>query len=479
MQVAGGTNKTPLVSESTRLRREDRLIDKWGKALLATTVLAWAVGFFTDFTYGLSIIAIGGFIAVFYGLKNPAIGLLAIGILCTIDAVARVFLSLGGLFRYNTLNFFLIAVAAANVFRLLQSRFIFVKILMVFVVLLIVQLMYSTDLDDGSQQVFAVSSFLGLVVLVARAPMRVKVWEWFGLIGGVVGALGAGLYFLQGTVKMNYNAFAYFPLTALFCTCLSFVAVGRRSRIRGYLLLLTVFNSAWVFLSSSRGSTLVAMCCLLFLTLQLRKVSYMVTVAIAILIVGSVISARFSASEEESLGRFEKLFDSESRDLGNRTSGRSDLFQGGWDMFRESPFLGIGTGSFSLRWADVSARENLGYKPGMAASAHSGWLKVLVENGIFGFALFLAFVFSFAVVGWNRRRSGVFPIGVLVTCVFTVALLTTEFQGKGLWLLAAAAPSILYRGFPFETKPSPRRVSSQNKPFAHTGSGGFRSVTTR
>lgn len=450
---------------AARIQADDRMIAKWGRALIVMTLAAWAIGAVTNFTNGLTIITAGGLVAAVFGLRNPAIGLLGLGILCTTDAVARNFVTLGGLFRFNTLNYFLLAVAALNFGRLLQLKYVSVKILMAFTILMGLQLFYSRDFDGGLQYVFAVGSAFGLIAVANRAPNRVVMWEWFGLLCGVVGAVGTGLYFVQGTLKLNYNALAYFPLTALFCTCLSFVAVGRYSKTRLLLLLLSVLNAAWVFLTTSRGGTIVALSCLLLLTLQLRRPSYIFAAIVAVLAVGAFISIRFSESEEASIGRFERLFDAENRGLSDRTSGRSDLFAAGWQMFQENPYLGAGTGSFPQLWLELSLRESFEYMRGRVATAHSGWLMVLVENGIFGFMLFFAFVYSFAVVGWGRRRLGVFPIGLLVTVVLSVALLTTEFNGKGLWFLAAVAVSILHKGFPDPGGPAPRPALSRRRPF--------------
>ena len=59
-----------------------------------------------------------------------------------------------------------------------------------------------------------------------------------------------------------------------------------------------------------------------------------------------------------------------------------------------------------------------------------------------GFLLQAAFVASFAATGWRARGSSR-SLGLLVTVVLSVAFLTTEFQGKGLWFLAAGMLTVL------------------------------------
>jgi len=154
--------------------------------------------------------------------------------------------------------------------------------------------------------------------------------------------------------------------------------------------------------------------------------------------------SQFVGEESWAIHRFDKLLNSDLP-MANRTSGRSDLALGGWYMFQQHPF-GVGTGGFGYSWISLNRREGLsGFRQGEFTPAHSGWIKVLAENGVPGILVFTAFVFSFAVVGWRKRWAGVFPLGLLVTASLCVAFLADEFQGKGLWLLVAAVMTILRR----------------------------------
>ena len=131
--------------------------------------------------------------------------------------------------------------------------------------------------------------------------------------------------------------------------------------------------------------------------------------------------------------------------MSSRTSGRSDLALGGWYIFQEHP-LGVGTGGFGDAWSTLNRREGLSdFREGARTAAHSAWIRVLAENGIPGILALFGFVFSFAVIGWRRRSSGAFPLGLLVTFTLAVAFLAHEFQGKGLWFLVAGAMTLLRR----------------------------------
>jgi O-antigen ligase len=114
-------------------------------------------------------------------------------------------------------------------------------------------------------------------------------------------------------------------------------------------------------------------------------------------------------------------------------------------MFRQNP-LGIGTGSYARAFRDLGVVEGMtNNNLGKEKPAHSGWLKVLVENGIAGVLLLAAYVGSFAFVGWRSGNRNLFVLGCLVTIAFSVAFISSEFQGKGLWFLAAGVTTLLHR----------------------------------
>ena len=68
---------------------------------------------------------------------------------------------------------------------------------------------------------------------------------------------------------------------------------------------------------------------------------------------------------------------------------------------------------------------------------------MLAENGFLGFIVLMVFAFSFAVIGWKKRRAGLFSVGLFVTSVLLVAWVSTEFASKGIWFLTAGATVLL------------------------------------
>jgi O-antigen ligase len=222
-----------------------------------------------------------------------------------------------------------------------------------------------------------------------------------------------------------------------------FLGPVRPQRYR-LLVSLALLNAGWVFLSGSRGSALISGACLLFILIRLRpSKGVLVTVAVATLTAVAAVN-QFEALESRAAFRVTKLFDTDYSGS-DRTSGRSDLARGGWQMFLEHP-LGIGTGGFPHGWALFSNRSRAWAFGGAHKEAHSAWIKVLVENGVPGICLFAAFVLSFAFVGWTRRTGGQLLSGVFVTGLLSMAFVVDEFQGKGLWFLAGAGMVCLGAG---------------------------------
>ncbi len=106
-------------------------------------------------------------------------------------------------------------------------------------------------------------------------------------------------------------------------------------------------------------------------------------------------------------------------------------------MFKEQPF-GVGTGGYSSHFPEISTDLGMDLA-GKKVQAHSGWIKVFAENGFPGILLMAGYVFSFAIAGIRKRRQGLLIFGILVTASLMVPFISTEFHGKGIWLLASAA----------------------------------------
>lgn len=412
----------------------------------------------------IDLMTFGGLAALLWGFKKPDIGILALAFLCTIDVLSRVIVFGRGLLPWHTFNYVLILMSFAFFRDLLRTRSIPAGIMAAFVAVLAGWLLLSTGeaYDAGQSTILSVACYFGVMAGFARMRAVDRMWFYQALMTGIAAAFVGVLYYLRmDTIPViNYNAWAYVPLMGILGSVLGFHQAGRWKNGQLILLALSSVNLLWVFLSTSRGTLLVAVICMLYLFLGMRKAVHRVS-AIGILVVAAVLAGMLFGDEQEStINRITALFDPE-RDVANRTSGRSDLAAGAWIMFKENP-LGLGTGSFSQAWKRLGYDE-AGSQYGTRRAAHSAWLSTLAENGVTGMLLQSAFALSFALVGFTRREKHLRALGVLVAVILTVAWLTTEFQGKGLWYLAAGTAVL------FSQAPGGPRRRHGTPPTAMTG----------
>jgi O-antigen ligase len=407
-------------------------------------VAGWIAGLVVGFVPALTALLVLSLAACVAGLRRPALGFLAVAAVCTMDSIGAGVVFTGGLWRFNTFNYWLVLVLLVFRTPLLQLRDMHSVTLKALIVLTTVQLVITPDINSGVQEVMEFAVVFAMVAYVARAANEPDIWFWLGLTCGCTGAGAGAVFYRQLSLDMvNANYWAFCPLTGMFGVCLGFRSALGDLRRQLVLLGLALVNFGWVVLSGSRGTLLVGVCCLVFLIVELRSLTrQVVAVCVGALAAATFISL-FPDLVDNSVHRVEFLL----RDGGsarNRTSGRSDLVAGGLEMFAKHP-LGIGTGGFSSMWATLNSVEGRRdfHRVGLRVVAHSGWIRILVENGVLGGLLLAAYASSFAVAGWRQRRAKLLPLGVLVSISFATALLSFEPNQKGLWFLSAAATVLL------------------------------------
>ena len=437
----------PESSGTVAVRPREREAVFWGYSLLVTLVIFSAAALQLGFVWWLGALTIAGFAGAVVGLQRPALGLMAISLLCTLDSVMRHFLLDAGVqyLRFNTLNYWLLVVMVAHQGLLRRLRDGQSRLIIVFVAFLTFELVFSERWSRGAQHVLGIGTLFGILVYFVRAASSRRAFYWQGVISGMTGALGGLIYLIQmdQLPKLNHNVYALFPETAIFAACLS-VGFADNKREEFAVVTIAAINLVWVFLSGSRGGLLIGATALLFILTALRgsvkKVTYVaVATALALLV-----SAWFTTRQTAAMERFEKLWSPEETSDG-RTSGRTSLALGGWHIFLDHP-LGVGTGGSELAWAKLGYVEGISnLKAGEEFSLHSGWIKVLAENGLPGILFFGAFVASFALVGWWSGDTFLRLLGGAVTLILVVAFLSTEFQGKAFWFLTAGAVTLLNR----------------------------------
>ena len=433
------THNTTAVSTRVKASRP-RFIEKhepaslsevWGKRLIALQVVLWPVTLLAGFDAVLLVLNLAGLILAVTGLRWRGVGLLGVALLCTLDALTRNFLATGGLWRWNTLNYWLVLVILINITSVLKFNDVHTRLLQALLVLMVLMLSISLIFNTGVQDVLNIATSFGIIVYFMLVLREKHALYWMGLVCGMAGFLGGAMYYLQieSLRYVNPNSWAQFPLTALFAICLAMPSAVKEKKGRLIFLFLAVVNLVWIFLSGSRGSLLTAFVCMLYLVVMLRSFTWR-TLFIGIGLVSLYLLSNFLLDQQlTAIHRFEKMFN-QSYTLAERTSGRSELIETGIKIFQEQP-LGIGTGSFRF------GAGYLNILGGQSQPAHSAWIKVLAENGILGFLLLTGWVISFLIVGMRSNDDDRKAIGILTTIVLAVSFISKEFQGKDLWFLVA------------------------------------------
>lgn len=406
-----------------------------GILMLALLAAAPAIGL----RRSLMLIGLAALVLAVAGLRHPRLGLFGVGILCAVDPMMQSFVLTGGLLRWNTFNYFLLLVAALFIPSLVRRRGAPMRLLQATLLLLVLELMVSHDRPRGMQDLLGITAILGILTYVGRPGLRRADWYWLAIVVGAISAVGGAIFFRQqaSLPEINPNAWAVFPVSAVLLCCLAVPFAAGHRHGTALLAVLTGVSCAWVFLSGSRGNMLVALTGVAYLFISLRTFGRRLTLAgIGALIVLAA-AVQFSDLQARAVTRVSVLF-SHDATLNDRTSHRSELVLAGWYLFLDHP-LGVGTGGFTNAW------ERLGRRDGLAAvdnyrrmSAHAGWIKVLAENGAPGALLLAGFASSFALVGLRSRRRRPFLLGCLVSAVIGISLISTEYQNKALWFLAAA-----------------------------------------
>lgn len=443
---------------------EQKLTAFVARLFIILSLVVWGASFFLDFENCVILLMFIGLSAAALGYFLPPIGLIGIGFLCTLDAIAQSLVLTGGLLRYNTVNYMLVGIMLISIPLLLKFHDLSTRLLEIFLILLGLELILSPNISQGIQDMLNIVSMFGLVVYLTRAINDEDAYFWMGIVNGVLAGAGTAVIYLQfeQLPYLNPNVWTFFPMTALFSLCIAFPFALKRKNGTLWILVLSTINFIWIFLSGSRGNLLISMCCLLYLFFSAKKGSLRITMIILGLVGVLGMAAFFLEEQSYTVERILLTFDS-SQSVESRTSHRSVIAKAGWILFTENP-MGVGTGGFSQAVATVDLLA------GSKRPAHAAWVKVLAENGFLGAILLFLFVISFTIVGWiKRKQPGLLVMGLFVSASFGVAFISKEYQGKSMWLLGAAAIVFMHKdtvkGFltPQKTLTASKRFSRKLK----------------
>jgi hypothetical protein len=448
----------------------------WGLRALAAVLVGLAGCAAIGTPAALSLMTVAAVGALLIGARHPTAAALAMTCVVVLDGHAADFLQpalarvTGGLWRYNTIGFAFVVLAVMGARTALSRPDPHTRLALALAAFMALSLAWSPDRLRGAQLVLDVVPFFGMVCLFARIADDPEAWYWMGIVGGTLAA-GAGLAYLMTLSQIphtNPNVSVFVPIAGLVAVCLAF-AGGARSPAQQYALAgLAIINGLWAFLSTSRGGLLTAALCLAFIAFQIRSRRRRGVILAGTVVLGVVVTSFFAPLQQTAVQRLSLLFDPTAA-ARTRTSGRSDLALGSWEIFTQHPF-GVGTGGFEPTWATLGSvgGQRQFMRSGQQFAAHAGWMRVLAENGFIGFGMLGVFVASFAVAGIRRGGRTARNLGLLAAGGLGVSLVTTEFHLKGLFFLAAGAAAALH-AMPLDLDAAPARVRRRLSLVGHGG----------
>jgi O-antigen ligase len=235
--------------------------------------------------------------------------------------------------------------------------------------------------------------------------------------------------------------------------CLLIEARGLMSWVYRLQLVLAVTT---ILLTASRGAAVSAVAALTIVPLTQNSLTTRQKIAVcltlALLILGGLMFV-----PETSWHRLATVTDEFQH---GTMTGRTVIWQAGWEIFREHPYFGIGSNAFRTVVSRVLAMPiRLDDPVSPAPPAHNTFLSVLVEQGIVGFAVFSAML---GVLALSLRTMPNLLRKQWAVClaVWTVGVssLTWEMR-KPSWLLfgllIAQAGSLFRERAPSVSTPSP------------------------
>jgi O-antigen ligase len=289
--------------------------------------------------------------------------------------------------------------------------------------------------------IVAVAFIVGAVISVA-----------FGLASGGLSAsaeatgevTAQGGRFTGGGGDPNVQAAGY--LVAMFL-CAGCWSLTRRRLARVGLVLAFVIVTVGFFATQSRGGLLaLGVTAIAGLVLLPRQRKRLLGLAAAAGVGLAVVTAANPSALERMV------------DFGGGSSGRDDLWQVAWTIFKQHHWVGIGLDNFetvephySLNSGTLNRVELISEHPHLV---HNTYLQLLTETGVVGFALFMIVIVACLRASWVAAREfdliGREGYGDLARAALMaeIAMLTTQvFISDGfdwrLWILLGLGPVML------------------------------------
>ena len=164
--------------------------------------------------------------------------------------------------------------------------------------------------------------------------------------------------------------------------------------VLAFLFLISLINTG------SRNGAVAFFCCMLFYIMLLKREKIISTLSIlflSLMMVGVSIAAFMVSPPSVQVMVTERFDYTTSKDVNTYSSGRSELWKNGWELFLESPLWGHGRHTFE-KLSELRRFRVHG-------AAHNEYLKYLVETGIIGLIVFLLIFYKIFQNVWRALEA--------------------------------------------------------------------------
>ncbi|WP_175562049.1 O-antigen ligase family protein [Anaerocolumna xylanovorans] len=240
--------------------------------------------------------------------------------------------------------------------------------------------------------VHVTATFFFFIVPKAYSLTMVKIWG-----SHVIGTLDGTEGYRAG-LSSHYSTNGVFcSIPFLICGGLFFMGNVKRKQKKQLLVIMAVSIVA-VLLTTKRAHLIFSILTLAicyYLGVSGQKINKVIKMLGTAVILGGLflILMRVFPVLYETFNRF-----SESDDI---STGRFDMWNLAWGLFKEHPIIGIGWG----RYVHIMAGP-LGINPDFATSVHNVYLQLLCEIGLVGFVIFLYAMLSCYIKTIQCLKSG-------------------------------------------------------------------------
>lgn len=284
--------------------------------------------------------------------------------------------------------------------------------------------------------------FLLALFLISFSQLETKKYAWFALLGAmIITLIVSSFYFLgipiSGKATSNAPAFKTYITQSIMMvfaayTLILFAFLNQEYRYPAlFLAMLALFDT--LFLSFGRTGYILFFILMLLLLWQLFKIKGLISGMVLAIIVAVGLYHLSPTLQKRLIAGFNDVEKYEQGHPENTSLGmRLEYYKYGWELFKESPLFGKGTGSFDKEYAKIAPRQT--------SNPHNEYLMIGTQWGLIGIILFIGMLVSL----WNMAKvlplfEGYIAQGLALTmgsiCLFNSALLDFTEAHLFAWLV--------------------------------------------